>query len=65
MTDRFLDQVVSTAPDTCPECNAHWHATECPHTGDDKAANGWEDWCYCKACEQDWFYPLKLPAAAA
>ena len=53
-------KVVSTAPDNCPECDAVWSHGESLKTGDDRAHEGWEDWCYCKACKTELFYPQVL-----
>lgn len=59
------DGVTSDMPDNCPECGAPWHAVEGVHTGDDRALNGWEDWCFCLACGLQNFYPWRLIDAAA
>lgn len=58
------EDIESTAPLACPDCGAEWHAIESVKTGDDRAHEGWEDWCYCKACGIDYFYPQQLVAAS-
>ncbi len=58
-------ETTSDAPEDCPDCGALWSASEAVKTGDDKAHEGWECWCYCAACKCELFYPFKLAADAA
>ncbi len=61
---RSDDAITSDMPDNCHQCGAVWAAVECVHTGDDRALDGYEDWCWCRACGEDWFYPHRLVTAA-
>ena len=51
----------SSSPDNCPDCGEVWSASERLHTGDDNGWGGWEDWCFCKACGCELFYPVLDP----
>ena len=55
----------SDAPDVCLECGDMWAAGERVQTGDDKGIGGWEDWMYCAACRQEWFFPVVRQATQA
>ena len=53
----------SDAPDNCIDCGTPWDATERTHTGDPKGIGGWEDWMYCAACKNEWFFPVVRASA--
>ena len=61
----MLPETTSDAPDNCPECGQRWAEVEPVETDDPAGAGGWEDWCYCSACNCELFYPFKLAAVAA
>lgn len=48
----------SDAPSVCPDCGTPWEAGERVLTKDEAAIGGWEDWMYCKECDQELFYPV-------
>mgnify|MGYP003405857163 FL=1 len=55
----------SDAPDNCIDCGKQWASSERLHTDDDKGIGGWEDWMYCAACKQEWFFPVVRGAVEA
>lgn len=48
----------SDAPSVCPDCGMPWEVGERVLTKDEAAIGGWEDWMYCKECDQELFYPV-------